>query len=94
LFGLAITACGALSVAAEPATAPHGAMPMQEQQQRLDQLVTRLATPPSGIDPTAWTTIYIPAGNELTFNFVGINTKSFAMIIVAVAVAACNGMVA
>jgi len=32
LIGLALTAGGALSVAAEPATAPHGAMPMQEQQ--------------------------------------------------------------
>jgi hypothetical protein len=32
LIGLALTAGGAQSVAAEPATAPHGAMPMQEQQ--------------------------------------------------------------
>jgi hypothetical protein len=36
LICLAITALGALRVAAEPATAPHGAMPMQEQRQRLD----------------------------------------------------------
>ena len=45
LIGLALTAGGALSVAAEPATAPHGAMPMQEQQKRLDQLITGRATP-------------------------------------------------
>src|SRR5260370_9525167 len=32
LIGLALTAGGALSVPAAPATAPHGAMPMQEQQ--------------------------------------------------------------
>jgi hypothetical protein len=37
LIGLALTAGGALSVVTEPATAPHGAMPMQEQQQRLAQ---------------------------------------------------------
>src|SRR6202035_2162181 len=66
LIGLALTAGGALSVAAEPVTAPHGAMPMQEQQQRLDQLITGLTTPPPGIDPVAWTTIYVPAGNEAT----------------------------
>src|ERR1700726_3768877 len=66
LIGLALTAGGALSVAAEPATAPHGAMSMQEQQQRLDQLITGLTTPPPGIDPLAWTTIYVPADNEPT----------------------------
>jgi hypothetical protein len=54
-------------VAAEPATAPHGAMPMQAQQQRLDQLFggATVALPP-GIDPLAWATIYLPAGKELT----------------------------
>jgi len=77
LFGLAITACGALSRAAESATAPHGATPMQVQQQRLDQLVTRLTTPPSGIDPTAWTTIYIPAGNELTAERIALGRKLY-----------------
>jgi cytochrome c peroxidase len=77
LFGLAVTACGALSAAAESATAPHGATPMQVQQQRLDQLVTRLTTPPSGIDPTAWTTIYIPAGNELTAERIALGRKLY-----------------
>ena len=77
LFGLAVTACGALSAAAESAAAPHGATPMQVQQQRLDQLVTRLTTPPSGIDPTAWTTIYIPAGNELTAERIALGRKLY-----------------
>jgi hypothetical protein len=62
VIGLAITARGALGVAAETATAPHGAMPMQEQQQRLDQLITGLTTPPPGIDSVAWATIYVPPG--------------------------------
>jgi hypothetical protein len=65
LIGIVLGAAGALNAAAEPATAPHGAMPMQEQQQRLDQLITRFSTP-VGIDPVAWSTIYMLAGNELT----------------------------
>jgi cytochrome c peroxidase len=77
LIGLAITAHGALSVAAEPATAPHGAMPMQEQQQRLDQLITGLATPPPGIDPVAWTAIYVPAGNEPTAERIALGRKLY-----------------
>ncbi len=77
LICLAITARGALSVAAEPATAPHGAMPMQEQQQRLDKLITSASTPPPGIDPTAWTTIYIPAGNELTADRIALGRKLY-----------------
>ena len=63
LICLAMAARGAESLAAEPATAPHGAMPMQAQQQRLDQLITGLSTPPPGIDPVAWATIYVPADN-------------------------------
>ena len=77
LFGLAITACGALSVAADLASAPHGAMPMQAQQQRLDQLVTGLSTPPPGIDPVAWTTIYVPAGNETTAERIALGRKLY-----------------
>ena len=77
LIGLAIMARGALSVAAEPATAPHGAMPMQEQQQRLDQLITGLTTPPPGIDPVAWTTIYVPAGNEPTAERIALGRKLY-----------------
>jgi cytochrome c peroxidase len=77
LIGLAITARGALSVAAEPATAPHGAMPMQEQQQRLDQLITGLTTPPPGIDPVAWTAIYVPAGNEPTAERIALGRKLY-----------------
>jgi hypothetical protein len=51
LIYLALAASVALSVAAAPATAPHGAMPMPEQQKRLDQLITGLTTPPPGVDP-------------------------------------------
>jgi cytochrome c peroxidase len=77
LICLAIAARGAPSVAAEPATAPHGAMPMQAQQQRLDQLITGLTTPPPGIDPVAWATIYVPAGNEATPERIALGRKQY-----------------
>jgi cytochrome c peroxidase len=76
LTGIAIGAAGALNVRAEPATAPHGAMPMQEQQQRLDQLVTGVSMP-VGIDPVAWTTIYMLAGNELTPDRIALGRKLY-----------------
>jgi hypothetical protein len=58
ITAFAFAAGGTVSAAAEPDGAPHGAMPMQEQQQRLDQLIKRSIDPPSGIDPVAWATIY------------------------------------
>jgi cytochrome c peroxidase len=77
LICLAITARGAQSVAAEPATAPHGAMPMQAQQQRLDELITGLSTPPAGVDPMAWATIYVPVGNEGTPERIALGRKLY-----------------
>jgi cytochrome c peroxidase len=73
----AIAARGTLSVAAEPAGAPHGAMPMQQQQQRLDQLIKRSIDPPSGIDPVAWATIYMLQGNELTPDRIALGRKLY-----------------
>src|ERR1700678_666602 len=66
MIGFAFAAGGTVSPAAELDGAPHGAMPLQEQQQRLDQLIKRSIEPPSGIDPVAWATIYMLQGNELT----------------------------
>ena len=77
LICLAMIARGAASVAAEPATAPHGAMPMQAQQQRLDQLITGLTSPPPGIDPVAWATIYVPPGNEVTPERIALGRKLY-----------------
>jgi cytochrome c peroxidase len=76
LIGIFTGAASALCAGAEPATAPHGAMPMQEQQQRLDQLVTRFSTP-VGIDPVAWATIYMLAGNELTPDRIALGRKLY-----------------
>jgi cytochrome c peroxidase len=77
LFILAIAAGSAPAVAGEPATAPHGALPMPQQQQRLDQLIPGLTTPPPGIDPTAWTSIYVPTGNELTADRIALGRKLY-----------------
>jgi cytochrome c peroxidase len=74
---LAITARVEFGVAAEPALAPHGAMAIQEQQQRLAKLVPSVTSPPPGIDPVAWASIYIPAGNELTADRIALGRKLY-----------------
>ena len=73
----AITAGVGLSIAAEPALAPHGAMAVQEQQQRLAKLIPGVTSPPPGIDPVAWASIYIPAGNELTADRIALGRKLY-----------------
>src|SRR5882724_196992 len=77
LICLAMAARGAESVAAEPASAPHGAMAIQEQQQRLATLIPGVTSPPPGIDPVAWASIYIPAGNELTAERIALGRKLY-----------------
>jgi cytochrome c peroxidase len=74
---LAITARVEIGVAADPALAPHGAMAIQEQQQRLAKLVPSVAAPPSGIDPVAWASVYVPAGNELTADRIALGRKLY-----------------
>jgi cytochrome c peroxidase len=74
---LAIAAQVELGVAAEPALAPHGAMAIQEQQQRLAKLIPNVASPPLGIDPVAWASVYIPAGNELTADRIALGRKLY-----------------
>jgi cytochrome c peroxidase len=74
---VAITARVQIGVAAEPALAPHGAMAIQEQQQRLAKLVPSVTSPPPGIDPVAWASIYIPAGNELTADRIALGRKLY-----------------
>jgi cytochrome c peroxidase len=52
-------------------------MSMLEQQQRLDQLITRFTSPPPGIDPVAWVTIYVVPGNELTSERIALGRKLY-----------------
>jgi cytochrome c peroxidase len=77
LIGLVTIVGGSLSVAADSATAPHGAMPMDAQQKRLDQLITQSAAPPPGVDPVAWASIYVPAGNEQTPDRIALGRKLY-----------------
>jgi len=74
---LAMVTAGKVSLAAESESGPHGAMPIQEQQQRLDQLIRRSIDPPSGIDTVAWATIYMLQGNELTADRVALGRKLY-----------------
>ena len=76
LIGLALAASTSSSIAAEATTAPHGAMPTQVQEQRLDKLITRFTAPP-GIDPVAWATIYMIAGNETTPDRIALGRKLY-----------------
>ena len=78
LICLALAACGPLgAAAAAPATGPHGAMVLDAQQQRLDQLVSSSTAPPPGIDPVAWAKIYVPPGNELTADRIALGRKLY-----------------
>jgi cytochrome c peroxidase len=74
---LACTAGAGLSLAAETPAGPHGAMPIQAQEQRLDQLIARYTSPPAGIDPVAWASIYMLAGNELTPDRIALGRKLY-----------------
>jgi len=76
LIGVAIFINEALCAEA-PATAPHGAMAMAAQQQRLDQLISSSTAPPPGVDPVAWAAIYIPPGNELTADRIALGRKLY-----------------
>ncbi|HWY24736.1 MAG TPA: cytochrome c peroxidase [Nevskia sp.] len=75
LAGLAIAAGGAMLGAA--AGGMHGAMAVDAQQQRLDQLITASTAPPQGVDPVAWEKIYIPPGNELSAERIALGRKLY-----------------
>ena len=74
---LACIAGAGLGLAAEPAMGPHGAMSMQGQELRLDKLITRYTSPPTGIDPVAWASIYMMSGNDLTAERIALGRKLY-----------------
>ncbi|MDP9012180.1 MAG: cytochrome-c peroxidase [Pseudomonadota bacterium] len=74
---LACIAGAGLGLAAEPAMGPHGAMSMQAQELRLDKLTTRYTSPPAGIDPVAWASIYMMSGNDLTAERIALGRKLY-----------------
>jgi cytochrome c peroxidase len=74
--GLALVA-GAFGVAWAVTTGPHGAMPVADQEKLLDKLIVNPNAPPLGIDGVAWTTIYVPAGNEVTPDRIALGRKLY-----------------
>ncbi|MDB5976889.1 MAG: cytochrome-c peroxidase [Nevskia sp.] len=76
LLGLAMAASASIAEPVPP-TGPHGAMALDAQQKRLNQLVTASTAPPPGIDPVAWASIYVPPGNELTADRIALGRKLY-----------------
>jgi cytochrome c peroxidase len=80
--GKGLARIGLLCLAAASGTAlakggTHGAMAVDAQQQRLDQLLTASTAPPQGVDPQAWEKIYVPSGNELTTERIALGRKLY-----------------
>jgi cytochrome c peroxidase len=64
--------------ASEDLKGAHGAAPMSEQMQRLDKLLPKgAAAVPAGVDPVAWSSIYVPPGNELTADRIALGRKLY-----------------
>jgi cytochrome c peroxidase len=74
--GFALMA-GAFGVAWAVTTGPHGAMPIADQEKLLDKLIVNPNAPPLGIDGVAWTTIYVPVGNEVTPDRIALGRKLY-----------------
>jgi len=77
LLGCLVIAASALIAAASPTSGQHGAMAVDAQQQRLDQLVTSGAGAPPGVDPLAWSKIYLTPGNEPTADRIALGHKLY-----------------
>jgi cytochrome c peroxidase len=66
-----------IGAAAPAASAPHGAMDMQAQQQRLDALLAKSdPLKPTAVDPYIWSRI-VPADNELTPERIALGRKLY-----------------
>ena len=74
---LAVTGGPALQAATAPSGATHGALDMTAQQQRLDQLHPADSGVPPGVDPIAWTNIYVPADNQPTPDRIALGRKLY-----------------
>ncbi len=63
---LAVAVSATLPAATAEPTSAHGALDVITQQQRLDALHPANTGVPTGVDPVAWATIYVPADNAQT----------------------------
>jgi cytochrome c peroxidase len=59
------------------ASAAHGAQDMTAQQQRLDALHPANTGVPPGVDPVAWTNIYVPGDNQTTPERIALGRKLY-----------------
>jgi cytochrome c peroxidase len=66
LTSIAMVCSTVLHAADSNSGGQHGAQDVQVQQQRLDKLLGAGAGTPKGIDPVAWSAIYVPPDNALT----------------------------
>src|SRR6267154_2244727 len=79
LTSIVVVCSGALQAADAPSGGRHGAQDTQLQQQRLDKLLASGGgvPVPKGIDPVAWSGIYVPADNQLTPDRIALGRKLY-----------------
>ena len=77
LLGCLAIAGSALIAAASPTSSQHGAMAVDAQQHSLDRLVSNAAGAPPGVDPLAWSKIYLTPGNEPTADRIALGRKLY-----------------
>ena len=77
LTSVAVIGAGALQAADAPQGGRHGAQDAQLQQQRLDKLLATDGGAPKGIDPVAWSGMYVPADNTLTPDRIALGRKLY-----------------
>jgi cytochrome c peroxidase len=74
---LAAAVGGVLHAETPAAGDTHGAMDMAAQQQRLDALHPADTGVPPGVDPVAWSTIYVPKDNQQTPERIALGRKLY-----------------
>ena len=78
LTSVAVCCAGTLAAAQTPQGGQHGAQDPQLQQQRLDKLLgTYNRGAPNGVDPVAWSAMYVPADNTLTPDRIALGRKLY-----------------
>jgi cytochrome c peroxidase len=74
---LAAAGSAALHAATAQSGAAHGALDVATQEQRLDALRPANTGVPTGVDPVAWASIYVPADNQLTPDRIALGRKLY-----------------
>jgi cytochrome c peroxidase len=77
LTSIGVVFAGALPAAEAPQGGKHGAQDTQLQQQSLDKLLAAQGSTPKGVDPVAWSSMYVPADNAVTPDRVALGRKLY-----------------